>query len=1134
MAQQNIDFGAFPDDPSADAIRSAFQKVQNNFTQLFDVATSASVTSVNRSAGAGITVNTPVGNVIVTANIANVTVSSPNLVFGTSLGTLANSAVYTSSTQTLYIVVPNTFSVGNIVTSGYITINGNLTVNGASNLGNAISANYFIGSGNNLSNIQGANVTGPVATATTAGTVTTAAQPNITSVGTLTSLAVTGNITSGNANLGNAVIANYFIGNAANLTDITGANVTGTVANANYAVYAGNVVGASQPNITSLGTLTSVSVSGNANVGNLGTAGLITATGNIQGGNLVTGGIVTATGNIQGGNLVTGGLVTATGNIRGGNLVTSGALSVTGNANVGNLGTTGVFATTLSATGNANVGNIGGTNGVFTNLSGTLTTGSQPNITSTGVLSSLSVSGNANIGNIGTGGLITAIGNITGGNLITGGTLSVTGNSTLGNVSVTGNLTAGNIVVDAIVNGNSHVDITNPNGNITMAVDGSANVFIATTTGILVNGTVNANQFTSNIATGTAPFVVTSTTQVANLNVANAGFASTAGTVTTAAQPNITSLGTLTGLTSGGNVNFTSASNVSIGSNSTVKITGGSSGQTLTTDGTGSLSWTTFTGVPILTSNTQILFDDAGSIVGNANLTFDKTSQRLTIVNLSASGNANVGNLGVSGFILSSGNINGGNLGTGGLITASGNIQGGNLITTGLISATGNVNAGNVNATRGSFTNIAGEGGNISNIQGANVSGAVSTATTATTVDITNTNGLTTVYYPTFVENRTTGQIVRADVDLTYRTDTNTLTTANLSATGNVISTLLTGTLTTASQPNITSTGTLASLSVSGNANVGNLGTAQVLATANVTSPRFISNVATGTSPLTVSSTTLVSNLNADLLDGYNTDTAATANTVVVRDVNGGITGNSISGNSIFIAPGQVDPSNVTAFAAGQVNEVTTGFNAPGIVMGASVGQHGAIVYAGNIMYFGTETGSDNTMGIRAQLDSNSAFTVNTVIATSLSTGNSSTAGNITGNWTLTSGSRFQATYADLAEYYAGSEKIEPGTVVEFGGTDEVQVCNSYMSTLVAGIVTTDPAYVMNSGIVCEFPVAIALQGRVPVKVLGPISRGDMLVSAENGYAKSCKSPMIGTVLGKALTDFDGDTGTIEIMVGRT
>jgi hypothetical protein len=93
MAQQNIDFGAFPDDPSADAIRSAFQKVQENFDEIFTGVTSASVSSVNRSAGAGITVNAPTGNVVVTANIANVTISSPNLQFGTSLGVVASSTV---------------------------------------------------------------------------------------------------------------------------------------------------------------------------------------------------------------------------------------------------------------------------------------------------------------------------------------------------------------------------------------------------------------------------------------------------------------------------------------------------------------------------------------------------------------------------------------------------------------------------------------------------------------------------------------------------------------------------------------------------------------------------------------------------------------------------------------------------------------------------------------------------------------------------------------------------------------------------------------------------------------------------------------------------------------------------------
>lgn len=102
-------------------------------------------------------------------------------------------------------------------------------------------------------------------------------------------------------------------------------------------------------------------------------------------------------------------------------------------------------------------------------------------------------------------------------------------------------------------------------------------------------------------------------------------------------------------------------------------------------------------------------------------------------------------------------------------------------------------------------------------------------------VDVTNTNGLTTTYYPTFVENRSNGQIVRADVDLTYRTDTNTLTVGNVGLTGNITAgnvyansgtvcgSLLTGTLTTSSQPNITSVGTLANLSVTGNITAANV-----------------------------------------------------------------------------------------------------------------------------------------------------------------------------------------------------------------------------------------------------------------------------------------------------------------------
>lgn len=88
------------------------------------------------------------------------------------------------------------------------------------------------------------------------------------------------------------------------------------------------------------------------------------------------------------------------------------------------------------------------------------------------------------------------------------------------------------------------------------------------------------------------------------------------------------------------------------------------------------------------------------------------------------------------------------------------------------------------------FGNITGNvTGNVSGNLTGNVTGNADTATISSKLDITNTNGLTTVYYPTFVENRTTGQIVRADIDLTYRTDTNTLTVPNVAGnlTGDVV-----------------------------------------------------------------------------------------------------------------------------------------------------------------------------------------------------------------------------------------------------------------------------------------------------------------------------------------------------------
>mgnify|MGYP003351690151 CR=1 FL=1 len=85
----------------------------------------------------------------------------------------------------------------------------------------------------------------------------------------------------------------------------------------------------------------------------------------------------------------------------------------------------------------------------------------------------------------------------------------------------------------------------------------------------------------------------------------------------------------------------------------------------------------------------------------------------------------------------------------------------------------------------------------------------------------------------------------------------------------------------------------------------------------------------------------------------------------------------------------------------------------------------------------------------------------------------------------------------------------------------------------VAGVVSTNPSYVMNATLDSEFTATVALTGRVPTKVSGPVAKGDMMVSAGNGYAQASASPAIGTVIGKALENFDGESGTIEIVVGR-
>jgi len=125
-----------------------------------------------------------------------------------------------------------------------------------------------------------------------------------------------------------------------------------------------------------------------------------------------------------------------------------------------------------------------------------------------------------------------------------------------------------------------------------------------------------------------------------------------------------------------------------------------------------------------------------------------------------------------------------------------------------------------------------------------------------------------------------------------------------------------------------------------------------------------------------------------------------------------------------------------------------------------------------------------------------------------------------------------QAQYADLAENYVADLQYEPGTVVAFGGKFEITLAED-ATRAVAGIVSTNPAYLMNSECSGQCVVAIALQGRVPCKVRGKIKKGDMLISGGSGYARPSNNPQLGTVVGKALEDFDGIEGVIEVAAGR-
>jgi len=129
------------------------------------------------------------------------------------------------------------------------------------------------------------------------------------------------------------------------------------------------------------------------------------------------------------------------------------------------------------------------------------------------------------------------------------------------------------------------------------------------------------------------------------------------------------------------------------------------------------------------------------------------------------------------------------------------------------------------------------------------------------------------------------------------------------------------------------------------------------------------------------------------------------------------------------------------------------------------------------------------------------------------------------------------AQYADLAEMYVADQSYAPGTVVEFGGNQEVCSTSSSHTTRIAGVISTNPSYLMNATQTGEHVVAVALVGRVPCAVSGNIVAGDRLVASDiPGVATVLDASKYqpGCIVGKALQNHSGDlVDTIEIAVGR-
>ena len=567
---------------------------------------------------------------------------------------------------------------------------------------------------------------------------------------------------------------------------------------------------------------------------------------------------------------------------------------------------------------------------------------------------------------------------------------------------------------------------------------------------------------------------------------------------------------------------------INLGNVSNVKIGGGALGYILETDGLGNLSWTA---KGTLTANILALSNATPIVMTVANTTPYVNSMKVTISGVQGTGNTIVNSLDffvkVGNDFPTSGNVTlytDASLSTAAVGTGLSTTPNTGIATTSLSGAGTAVAAGSNGAVQFNSGSLLGGDSDFTynNLTNVLTVGNINVSEISATSTITGSRFISNVPVGTAPLTVTsTTKVANLNVDLLDGYDTSISNTASTipvrDANGNIYATRLIGNVEGGASLSVAKTGDSMTGNITWtNANLGLIWSAN-------TDGASIKFYNTGDSDLD-------SRLEFNTIDNNNEYFRWT------HTPSGGSTYESMklvpngTGAAVLTVSGNIIGSNANLGNAVRANYfIGDGSFLTGLADGTSIvnGTSNVSIPVSNGNVGISANGTANVLVVAS-----TGVTANGNLTTRvITTGSNVTTGNITGNWLLTAGSQLEATYADLAEYYEADQEYEPGTVLEFGGEKEVTLAQDE-SARVAGIVSTDPAYVMNAG--CKgIAVAIALQGRVPVKVRGNIKKGDMLVSAGNGFARPTYNPKLGTIIGKSLENFDGIEGIIEIAVGR-